>query len=161
MLRPKCLHSSQSITAKVRGKMMNLLKRLNLSARRVPSETTRLPRQLALFMLIWLKAFFPRLKFTELWETRFDNVQQLNVKCVWCATFEIKLIVAMAMNDVSVKYQEKRSLLRHRHMHMPTKRIDITHRQKKHPCEYNTYFEILDDLLKNISKWNTKIESLC
>lgn len=62
--------------------------------------------------------FFLRLKFTELRERRFDNVQQLNFKRICHGTYEIKLIVA-----TSATRSGRRS---HRRVHMPTKRFDFT-----------------------------------
>lgn len=44
---------------------------------------------------------FLRLKFTELGETRFDNMRRLNFKCIYLGTSEIKLIVPMVSDDVN------------------------------------------------------------
>lgn len=113
-------------------------------------------RQLALFMLIWLKTFSCVSDLPSFQETRFDNVRQLNFKCIGRGTFEIKLIVAMVMDDVNDKYQNIVVWYRCRHMHLPTKRFDIT--LKYHSYEFWTDFKMWDGLLKNISKWNLNIE---
>lgn len=102
MLRPKCLHFRQSITAKVRGKMMNLFKKFNLCVcvchlRRWDCPTT------GFVYARLIEDIFLRLKFAELRETRFDNARQLNFKCICRGTFEIKLIVAMVSGDVNDK----------------------------------------------------------
>lgn len=91
-----------------------------------------------------IEDIFLRLKFTEFRETRFDNMLQLNFKCFWWGTFEIKLIVVMASDDVNNE--------RHRHR----KRFGTA---LGHHTDIAA-FEMLDGLLKNISKWNLNFELL-
>lgn len=82
MLRPKCLHSRQSITAKVRvGKMMNLFKSAQSVCVRAPEpcETRRLARAVEGRGAVVVDAcligdIFLRLKFT--WK------KQDLIKCV-------------------------------------------------------------------------------
>lgn len=103
--------------------MMNLFKKLALCAcaphlRRQDCPTTG-------FVYAHLtEDIFLRLKFTELRETRFDNVRRLTFKCIWRGTFEIKLIVAMVMDDVNDEQAE--AVATDTDMcTWPTKRFDI------------------------------------
>lgn len=109
MLRPKCLHSRQSITAKVKGKMMNLFKKLNVCVcvcarclRRCDCPTTEF------VYACLIEDIFLCLKFTELREKRFDNARRLNFKCICPGTSEIKLIAAIVSADVNDEHEKKK-----------------------------------------------------
>lgn len=73
---------------------MNLFKMLTLCERK-QSETSRLPRQLVSFALVWLKTFSCVLNLLR--ETRFDNMRQLNFKCTRPGNNGFKLIVAAVL----------------------------------------------------------------
>lgn len=79
---------------------MNLFKALNLCGHE-PSETSRDCLTTWFVYACLMEDVFLRLKLTQLRETRFDNVQQLNFKFICHGTHEIKLIAATAQLTTS------------------------------------------------------------
>lgn len=99
---------------------MNLFKMLNLCVshlRRRDSPTTG-----SVYAYL-IEDIFLCLKFTERQDAIFYHVQQLNCKCIWRGTFEIKSIVVMVSDDINDEHQKKNT---DTHMNMHTKRFDIT-----------------------------------
>lgn len=84
--------------------MMNLFKMLNLCASHLRHRDCPTTGFVYAYLI---EDIFLCFKFTELRDTIFDHVQQLNFKCIWLGTFEIELIVAMVSDDINDEHQKK------------------------------------------------------